>query len=127
MPVWACSDGIRYTRSLALAFDRAALRSWLGEEVAQAVNITPRLNRAPGRMTALAEILESECRTVAPLGHLYADSLILALLVEVVRLGRLRDSTPAQLKLAPWQLRLATDYMEAQIGARVLLKDVARA
>ena len=126
MPVWACSDGIRYTRSLSLAFDRAALRSWLGEEVAQAVNITPRLNFAPGRMSSLAEILESECRTAAPLGDLYADGLILAVLVEVVRLGRFRDSNPAALKLAPWQLRLATDYMAAQIGARVLLKDVAR-
>lgn len=125
MELWACSDGIPHTRSIALAFDGEALRERLGDDVAGAFDLTPRLNFEHQRLCTLAEMLAAECRTQGPFGDIYGESLIVAMVVELARLAR-RGSSASGPRLAPWQLRLAMDYMEAQIGARLHLHDLAR-
>lgn len=126
MQVWACSDGIPYTRSLSLAFGKATLTERLGDD-ADTQDLTPSLNFEHPRLSALAELLARECRTKDALGDLYVEGLIVGILVEVARLGQSRTEDARTTRLAPWQLRLAIEYMEAQIGDRVLLRDLARA
>ena len=127
MEVWACSDDIRYTRSLSLAFDDAALTERLGDDLSRRLDIAPRLNFEHVRLCTLAELLAGECRGQDPLGALYAEGLIVAMLVDVARLGRSTNNDARAYRLAPWQLRVAIEYMEDQVGRRVLLGEVARA
>ena len=125
MPVWACSDGIRYTRSLSLAFDRTELSHRLGEGIKGQPDLTPRLNFAPGHLRVLAEMLAGECRVAGPFGDSYAEALIVAMLVEIARLDRQVTSGKRAAKLAPRHLRLAMEHMEQSLGSRILLADLA--
>ena len=125
MPVWACSDDIRYARSVSLAFSPTALQDWLGDDVHQH-ELTPQLNFEHGRLSELAPMLASECRDPGPFGDLYVDGLVIAMLVEVARLGGQANGRAHAFTLAPWQLRLATEFMEAKVGSRVLLNELAQ-
>lgn len=126
MPVWACSDDIRYTRSVSLAFGPTALQDRLGDDLQQQHELTPRLNFEHGRLSVLAQMLASECRAPGPFGDLYVDGLNIAILVEVARLGGQANGGAHAFRLAPWQLRVATEYMEVKGGSRVLLNELAQ-
>jgi len=123
--VWACSDGVRYTRSLSLAFDRTELSHRLGKGIKGQPELTPRLNFPPGHLRVLAEMLAAECRVPGPFGDSYAEALIVAMLVEIARLDRQVTSGKRAAKLAPRPLRLAMEHMEQRLGSRILLADLA--
>jgi AraC-like DNA-binding protein len=125
MPVWACSEGIPYTRSLSLALDVGVLNQRLGADLNGRVHFAPRLNFEHERLCTLAEMLAAECRTPGPYGELYGDALIMAVVVEIARLEGSDAHVPRKQALAPRHLRLVTDYMGAQVGGRVTLSELA--
>jgi len=127
MRVWACSDEIQYTRSIALTFDQATL----GERIDEAFDLerqsSPRLNFVQPQLCQLAEMLAAECKAPGMFGDLYADSLVVAILVGLMRLGSQAGSPRQQYRLAPWQLRAAMEYMDARVSSQLTLRDLATA
>lgn len=127
MRVWACSDDIQYTRSISLTFDKTALGARLDETLDLERHCSPRLNFVHPQLCSLAEMLAAECTAPGMFGDLYADSLTVAVLVGLMRLGNQPETTQQRYRLAPWQLRAATEYMDARVSSQITLNDLATA
>ena len=127
LELWACSEDIRYARSLSLEFDASALAARLGDTFDARRSIAPRLNFEHAPLGTLAELLASECRAPGPFSELYSESLVDAMLVEIARLRCNRGKDEQKSRLKPWQLRRAIEIMEAQVDGRARLSELARA
>jgi AraC family transcriptional regulator len=127
LELWACSEDIRYARSLSLEFDESTLAARLGDTFDVRRAVAPRLNFAHTALATVAELLARECRTPGPFGELYSESLVDAMLVEIARLQWNTDRGQQKLRLKPWQLRRAIEIMEAQMDGRARLSELARA
>ena len=127
MRVWACSDQIQYTRSIALTFDKTTLSDRLDEAFDLERHSSPRLNFVHPQLCSLAQMLAAECKAPGMFGDLYADSLIVAILVGLMRLGSPTGPQRQQYRLAPWQLRAAMEYMDARVSSQLALRDLAMA
>jgi AraC-like DNA-binding protein len=128
MPVWACGDDVRYTRSMALSFDSRALSDRLDDSFEPGRDLTPRFNveHPPlTALTALAAMIAEECRSPGPFGQLYGDSLILSVLVGWTRFARNHTEPRRRHRLAPWQLGAAVEYMAAEVKSRITLEELA--
>lgn len=123
MDIEAYSHGIRAVRHLDLHFDAETLERRFGDDVARRDFEEPRLMLSDPQLFALAELLARECLSDAPLHDLYGDGLALALLIAVLRLPtserRLRG------KLAQWQLRQVTDFIEENCLRTIRLDELA--
>lgn len=116
-------EGIRAIRHLDLHFDIAALGQRLGSELDPLVLEHPRLSFIDPRLIAVADLLAAECADPDPLHDLYGDGLALGLFIALMRLPpsarRLRGA------LAPWQLRRATEFIEAHCLRGIRLEELA--
>ncbi|WP_246660084.1 AraC family transcriptional regulator [Rhizobium sp. FKL33] len=123
MDLEAYSHGIRSVRHLDLHFDAETLERRFGEDVAPSVFEQPRLMLSEPDLFSLAELLAGECLTEEPLHDLYGDGLALALLIAVMKLPaperRMRG------KLAQWQLRRVTDFIEDNCLRTIRLDELA--
>ena len=124
-PHWAYADDVRFGRSISLSFDIPTFVTKTSAELSDARCLIPRFNLEHPRICALAGVLATECCTPGPYGDIYGESLITAILVELIRLGRPRVQEERVQRLAPRQLRLAIEYMEAQSVGRLTLRDLA--
>jgi AraC family transcriptional regulator len=127
MRVWACSDDIQYTRSIALTFDKKTLSDRIDDAFYLDRHSSPRLNFVHPQLCSLAEMLAAECKAPGMFGALYADSLTVAILVGLMRLGNGAEAPRQRHRLAPWQLRAATEYMHARVSSQITLRDLAMA
>jgi AraC family transcriptional regulator len=127
MQVWACSDTIQYTSSISLTFDKTTLSDRIDEGFDLERHSSPRLNFVHPQLCSLAQMLAAECQAPGMFGDLYADSLIVAILVGLMRLGSPPGTTRQQYRLAPWQLRAAMEYMDARVSSQLALRDLAMA
>src|SRR5262249_36215287 len=92
MPVWAGSENIRFTRSVSLAFDTAALVAQGNEALRDLRDLVPHFNLGCERICTLAGLLATECRMPGLYGNIYGESLITAILVELIRLSRTQSN-----------------------------------
>jgi AraC family transcriptional regulator len=127
MQLWACSDDIQYTRSISLTFDKTTLSDRIDETFDLERHSSPRLNFVHPQLCSLAQMLSAECKAPGLFGALYADSLTVAILVGLMRLGAQAEATRQPYRLAPWQLRAAMEYMDARVGSQITLRDLAMA
>jgi AraC family transcriptional regulator len=123
MDIEAYSHGVRSVRHLDLHFDAETLERRFGEDFSPAAFEQPRLMVSEPRLFALAELLARECVSEEPLHDLYGDGLALALLVAVMKVPvsqrRMRG------KLAQWQLRQVTDFIEDNCLRTIRLDELA--
>lgn len=127
MRLWACSDEIQYTRSVALTFDSTTLSDRLDETLDLKRDLSPRLNFEHPQLCTLAQLLASECNSPGLFGALYADSLIVAIMIGLMRLERSSGNERQHHRLAPWQLKAALERMDASVNGRITLHDLALA
>ncbi|WP_408261441.1 helix-turn-helix transcriptional regulator [Paraburkholderia xenovorans] len=76
-------------------------------------------------MLHLTRLFELECEGEHDGDLLYGDSLSLALLLRLSRLGRSQCHSRPHGGLSPIQLRTATEYLSSDLGAEVSLRDLA--
>ncbi|HSK40308.1 MAG TPA: AraC family transcriptional regulator [Arenibaculum sp.] len=127
MPVWGYSEDLRRMRYLALQFDGATPGIMDDDAINPLALVTPRLTFLDRRLLHLARLLEAELTSARPIDPLYGDSLFVAMLVVLSDLYDAgRGSAPKRGGLAPWQLRRATEYIQAHLGERVELGDLSR-
>ncbi|TCT05478.1 helix-turn-helix transcriptional regulator [Aquabacter spiritensis] len=122
MPLWSRIDEPLRLRHLDLHFDVATLSERLGEDLAPDRLATPRLGFADDRLLALARLIAAECSE--PGRHdLYGDSLVMALFIDVLQLGR---ATPARrTPLTERQLRRVTAFIEENCLRNIRLGELA--
>lgn len=124
MDLWLDFTDIRSVRHLDIHFDADAIRSRLMDDLDPRRLDDPRLMFFDERAMALARLIASECTNAAPLHDLYGDGLALSLIISVLNLEK--PHRRARTALASWQLRRATDYLEAHCLRSVRLDELAQ-
>ncbi|MBB1250753.1 AraC family transcriptional regulator [Rhizobium sp. G21] len=123
MDIEAYSHGIRSVRHLDLHFDADTLERRLGADYAAAAFQRPRLMMSEPQLFALSELLAQECLADEPLHDLYGDGLALSLLLAVMKLPASERRMGG--KLAQWQLRQVTDFIEDNCLRTIRLDELA--
>lgn len=123
MEIWADVVDLNFVRHLDLHFDCDAMRCRLGDDFDDRPVETPRLMFDNPKIKAIAELIAAECANPEPLHDLYGDGLCLALIIELLKINRVQPRRRSQ--LAAWQLRRATDYIEANCLRSVRLEELA--
>ncbi|MBN3751543.1 helix-turn-helix transcriptional regulator [Paraburkholderia sp. Tr-20389] len=124
MPLWAYSDTTRYIAFALFFFDYATVLPLIGDDADVRALVEPRLMFFDERAFLLARLLAMECNDNTQTDLLYGDSLSVALLLRLCRLGKSEESQP-RAALAPHRLRLAQEYMRTNLSTSVRLEEVA--
>jgi AraC family transcriptional regulator len=124
-PLWCCADNVRILRDLHLDFDMAVIEEILGHPADLSVAAEPHLMVYDGRVKMCANLLADACVTEPRLDQLYGESLTVALVSAVF--GALRNGKTQRLVggLNNWQLRLAKEYLEQDMGRSISLSELA--
>jgi AraC family transcriptional regulator len=127
MTLWGYTEGIRRVRESRLDFDFSALSQKLGEDLDRLKTQTPLLLFRDERIRRLGALLGAEAEREAPddLSDLYGDSLIVALAIDLLRLGKRPPPEQKRGGLARWQLRRVTEYMREHHASTIKLADLA--
>ncbi|RWX78565.1 AraC family transcriptional regulator [Neorhizobium lilium] len=123
MDLWMDIHEVQSVRHLDIHFDADIVSRRLGEELDPQRLRDPRLLFFDQGIMALAELIAAEVANPDPLHDLYGDGLALALLIDVLKMGK----SPARKRsaLAPWQLRRATAFIEANCLRTIRLEELA--
>ncbi|QRM56539.1 AraC family transcriptional regulator [Sinorhizobium sp. BG8] len=124
MELWAELRDVEYIRHLDLHFNIEALGRRLMEDLDPVRLSDPRLMFQDPRFLALAELIAAECDNPDPLHNLYGDGLTVALFVDLMRVPLARSRKRSQ--LASWQLRRATDFIEANCLRGIRLEELSQ-
>jgi AraC-like DNA-binding protein len=123
MEVWADLEDVRSLRHLDIHFDAETVSRRLMEEIDPQRLNSPRLLFSDERVLALAQLIAAECTNPQPLHDLYGDGLALALIIDVMKLTRAAPRKRS--KLAAWQLRRATEFIEENCLRNIRLEELA--
>jgi AraC family transcriptional regulator len=120
-PIWGYTDGIRRVHDLRLDFDFARVSEALGQKLIMPAG--PQLFRDE-RLRYLAKCLAAECENPDEFSRLCIDHLTVVACIDFLRLSS--EKPPRVLgRLAPWQLRRATEYIMDHLSEQVGLNELA--
>lgn len=121
--LWADLADHQFLRHLDLHFDVETVGRRLAEDLDPERLATPKLFFSDDRLFSLAQLIAAECINPLPLHDLYGDGLALALIIDVMKLGKMPGRKRG--KLAGWQLRRATDFIEENCLRNIRLEELA--
>ena len=124
MTVWGYTDGLQSIRELRMSFAAKVLESILGDELDLAKTDTPVLLLYDEKIARCAELLAEECQEPSNGGTLYDESLTTALTATLF--SRRNAQIQRANGLSRWQLRRATEYLEAHMTQDVSLEEMAK-
>lgn len=125
MTLWGHTEGIHYVREVRLDIDFVALSLKLGEKFDRLQTQTPRTLFRDERIWRLGALLAEQVEKPDEYSQLYAESLIVALFIDLLRLGDAAELARKRSGLAPWQLRRVTEYMREHLSTGVGLGELA--
>jgi hypothetical protein len=126
MRAWQHSDYISMFRDLVLEVEPNHILETLEGTLDLAEVFAPRFMFFNPNLLRIAELMASECEPGKPQDVLYGDSLSVALLIGLSRLGRATLPRKFRGGLAPWQTKRVLEYLDAHINASVSLKNSCR-
>jgi AraC-like DNA-binding protein len=124
MDLWVNMEDVQYVRHLDIHFDADSLRRRLMDELDPRRLTEPHLLFADPRAMSLAQLIAAEVANPDPLHDLYGDGLTVALLVDVLKIVKPSDPRKRS-TLAPWQLRRAVEFIEANCLRSIRLQEIA--
>ncbi|MEZ2132084.1 MULTISPECIES: helix-turn-helix domain-containing protein [unclassified Sinorhizobium] len=123
LELWADLVDLKFVRHLDLHFDADIVSRRLMEEIDPERLSNARLLFADERILTLAKLIAAECTNPQPLHDLYGDGLALSLIIDVLKLTRATERKRS--KLAAWQLRRATEFIEENCLRNIRLEELA--
>ncbi|MBY5635102.1 helix-turn-helix transcriptional regulator [Rhizobium leguminosarum] len=123
MEVWADLTDVHSVRHLDIHFDTETVSRRLMEDIDPRSLESPQLLFSDERVLSLAQLVAAECLNPEPLHDLYGDGLALALIIDVLKLSKAMPRKRS--KLAGWQLRRATDFIEENCLRNIRLEELA--
>ena len=122
---WSFTEDVHFLRELQLSFDMETLMSTLGGGFNYSCLCEPKLVIYEPRVTGCAKLLADLCTDSVPDDRLFGESVTVALLASVV--GTVSGETGGRpsCQLAPWQIRLAKEYLEDNFSRGVSLAELA--
>jgi AraC family transcriptional regulator len=124
-PIWCYSDDVRILRDIHLSFDVSTVSKILGNPADMSRVSEPHLMVYDARVKACAHLLADACQSDLKYDRLYGESLTTAMVAALF--GALRTDNGRRMigGLAPWQLRLAKEYLEQDASGKVSLSELA--
>jgi len=119
--LWGYCADIRYARDVTLIFDVPLLEERFGMDLSCLQ--VPRLRYSDDRLWTLVKLLADAVNSEDPAAQLYGDGLTTAIVAHLA--NKRHPAEPAVNKLAPWQLRRVTEFMEQNVHRRVELAELA--
>ncbi|MCV9946530.1 MULTISPECIES: AraC family transcriptional regulator [unclassified Rhizobium] len=123
MEVWADLTDVHSVRHLDLHFDADTISRRLMEDIDPRRLESPQLLFSDERVLSLAQLVAAECLNPEPLHDLYGDGLALALIIDVLKIVKAMPRKRS--KLASWQLRRATEFIEENCLRNIRLEELA--
>ncbi|MBY5534458.1 helix-turn-helix transcriptional regulator [Rhizobium leguminosarum] len=123
MEVWADLTDVHSVRHLDIHFDTETVSRRLMEDIDPRRLESPQLLFSDERVLSLAQLVAAECLNPEPLHDLYGDGLALALIIDVLKIAKAIPRKRS--KLASWQLRRATDFIEENCLRNIRLEELA--
>ncbi|MBX4859845.1 helix-turn-helix transcriptional regulator [Rhizobium bangladeshense] len=123
MEVWADLTDVHSVRHLDLHFDADTISRRLMEDIDPRRLESPQLLFSDERVLSLAQLVAAECLNPEPLHDLYGDGLALALIIDVLKIAKAMPRKRS--KLASWQLRRATEFIEENCLRNIRLEELA--
>ena len=123
LELWADLVDLNFVRHLDLHFDADIVSRRLMEEIDSERLRNARLLFSDERILTLARLIAAECTNPQPLHDLYGDGLALSLIIDVLKLTK--GATRKRSKLAAWQLRRATEFIEENCLRNIRLEELA--
>ncbi|MBY3175381.1 helix-turn-helix transcriptional regulator [Rhizobium leguminosarum] len=123
MEVWADLTDVHSVRHLDIHFDAETVSRRLMEDIDPRRLESPQLLFSDERVLSLAQLVAAECLNPEPLHDLYGDGLALALIIDVLKIAKAIPRKRS--KLASWQLRRATDFIEENCLRNIRLEELA--
>jgi AraC family transcriptional regulator len=125
-PIWCYSDNVRCLRDLQLRFDVNKIESIIEDDCDLSKADEPLLMIYDSKVTSCTKILSNACTEEFPHDRIYGESLTVALLVALLNASQRQTEERPVGVLAPWQLRIAKEYLEQEISSKVTLGELAR-
>lgn len=123
MNMWGYTRDARYVRDVTLVFDEKTVEQRLGETLRSNAFSTPRSRFSDRALGSLVGLLAESVDDPDPSKELFGEGLVTAI---VARLFAREPSSPKRTtKLAPWQLRRVTDYVDAHVAEPISLERLA--
>ncbi|MGO8015528.1 helix-turn-helix domain-containing protein [Rhizobium leguminosarum] len=123
MEVWADLTDVHSVRHLDIHFDTETVSRRLMEDIDPRRLESPQLLFSDERVLSLAQLVAAECLNPEPLHDLYGDGLALALIIDVLKIAKAMPRKRS--KLASWQLRRATEFIEENCLRNIRLEELA--
>jgi AraC-like DNA-binding protein len=123
MELWVDIKDIQSVSHLDIHFDADTIRRRLMDDLDPRKLQEPRLMVFDEKAMAIARLIADECMNPVPLHDLYGDGLALSLIISVLNLEK--PETRRRTTLASWQLRRATEFLEAHCLRTVRLDELA--
>ncbi|MBY5717354.1 helix-turn-helix transcriptional regulator [Rhizobium leguminosarum] len=123
MEVWADLTDVHSVRHLDIHFDTETVSRRLMEDIDPRRLESPQLLFSDERVLSLARLVAAECLNPEPLHDLYGDGLALALIIDVLKIAKAMPRKRS--KLASWQLRRATEFIEENCLRNIRLEELA--
>jgi len=120
-PIWGYTEGIRRVRDLRINFDLPHVSEALGQKL---IMPSRPLRFRDERLRHLARCIAAECENPDEYSRLCIDHLTVVAFIDLLRLSPEKSSRELG-RLAPWQLRRATEYITEHLSEAVGLKDLA--
>jgi len=120
-PVWGHTHGTTWAAGVKIDFDLRRASEALGQKL-----IVPQEPRAfrNDRLRLLADRLADECRKPERFNQLYFDALIVAVCIDLLRLGT-EPAVQRIGRLAGWQVKRVTEYILEHLSEPVRLAALA--
>ncbi|MEH7845772.1 helix-turn-helix domain-containing protein [Rhizobium laguerreae] len=123
MEVWADLTDVHSVRHLDLHFDADTISRRLMEDIDPRRLESPQLLFSDERVLSLAQLVAAECLNPEPLHDLYGDGLALAMIIDVLKIAKAMPRKRS--RLASWQLRRATEFIEENCLRNIRLEELA--
>ncbi|MBY5518194.1 helix-turn-helix domain-containing protein [Rhizobium leguminosarum] len=123
MEVWADLTDVHSVRHLDIHFDTETVSRRLMEDIDSRRLESPQLLFSDERVLSLAQLVAAECLNPEPLHDLYGDGLALALIIDVLKIAKAMPRKRS--RLASWQLRRATEFIEENCLRNIRLEELA--
>ncbi|MEH7900772.1 AraC family transcriptional regulator [Rhizobium laguerreae] len=123
MEVWADLTDVHSVRHLDLHFDADTISRRLMENIDPRRLESPQLLFSDERVLSLAQLVAAECLNPEPLHDLYGDGLALAMIIDVLKIAKAMPRKRS--RLASWQLRRATEFIEENCLRNIRLEELA--
>jgi AraC-like DNA-binding protein len=123
--LWCYADNVRILRDLHLDFDMSTIADILEHPADLSAAAEPHLMVYDARVKTCANLLAEACVTEPAQDRLYGESLTVALasaLFGALRSGKTQRAVGG---LTNWQLRLAKEYLEQDVGGGISLSELA--